>query len=185
MEGLNSNNYFNYDDSWLSMPFTDKWLETYTFVKQHINTNYSKSKASKIIDEIKAVIYTLVHDGNTSEDMVLNTALLYLFVKHSEYNLDLLKDQYSNFVIDGVSFLLRTKNNVSNLNYVFDNKEYTYLNKIKLSEIIVALKFLKTNVNLEKNNLLDYASTIVDRYEGKTHRGLMKILKDTINSFNR
>ena len=55
MEEQILSNAVSYDESWLSMPFCDKWKETYNFAKKHITENFNKKLASHFVDDIKAV----------------------------------------------------------------------------------------------------------------------------------
>lgn len=184
MENTETTDFISYDDNWLSMPFSDKWLETFDFVKNYISENISKNLASNMVDEIQAVLYTLVHDGDTNEDMVLKTALLYLLAKKTGYNIDLVKKDYDKFTFKGAKLLL-DRENPDYLNNVFLNDDYAYLNKIKLAEYIVSLNRLKSSKDIvERTRKTKLIQHVIKTYEGKTHRGLMNMLKETLKSFN-
>lgn len=168
------------DNSWLTLSFTKEWKNTYTFVEDYLNENLSKKLAEKIMSDIKAVIYVLVHDGNGCEDIVLKTALLYLFCKKTGSDIKRLADNFSRYVITGASILL-DKNNPDYLETIFNNDEYTYLNKIKLAEYIAVIKSLKEKKDTETlNKKLETAKYIVKKYENQTHKGLMSLLKSLI-----
>ena len=67
------------------------------------------------------------------------------------------------------------------LENVFNNDEYTYLNKIKLAEYIAVIKSLKEKKDTETlNKKLETAKFIVKKYENQTHKGLMSLLKSLI-----
>ncbi|MBQ9792818.1 MAG: hypothetical protein IJW32_03665 [Clostridia bacterium] len=177
-------NAVSYDDSWLSMPFTGNWKETYYFAKNNIKDNFNKKLASHIVDDIKAVLYHLVHDGNTYEDMVLNTAVLYLLVKKTGYDINLIQKKYDKFTYEGVKLLL-DRENPDYLKNTFENDDFAYLNKIKLAEYIASLNKLTNSKDVvektRKKKLVEY---VVKTFEGKTHRGLMTLLKQTLKDFN-
>lgn len=168
------------DNSWLTLSFTKEWKNTYSFVEDYLNENLTKKLAEKIMEDIKAVIYVLVHDGNGCEDIVLKTALLYLFCKKTGNDISRLADNFSPYVINGASLLL-DKNNSNYLDNIFDNEEFAYLNKIKLAEYISVIKSLKSKKDKEAlDKKIATAKYVIKKYENKTHKGLMAILKSLV-----
>ena len=184
MEEQILSNAVSYDESWLSMPFCDKWKETYNFAKKHITENFNKKLASHFVDDIKAVLYNLVYHGKTYEDMVLNTAVLYLLVKKTGYDIKKIEKDYDKYTYEGVKLLL-DRDNPEYLNIVFINNDFAYLNKIKLAEYIASLDKLSNSDDIvektRKKKLVEY---VIKTFNGKTHRGLMELLKQTFKNFN-
>lgn len=177
-------NAVSYDDSWLSMPFAENWKETYDFAKKHIEDNFNKKLASHMVDDIKAVLYYLVHDGNAYEDMVLNTAVLYLLVKKTGYNINLIEKDYDKFTYEGIKLLL-DRENPDYLKNIFENDDFAYLNKIKLAEYIATLNKLSNSEDVvEKTRKKKLIEHVIKTFNGKTHRGLMALLKQTLKDFN-
>ena len=168
------------DNSWLTLSFTKDWKNTYTFVEDYLNENLNKKLAEKIMNDIKAVIYVLVHDGSGYEDIVLKTALLYLFCKKTGTDVERLSENFSTYVITGAKLLL-DKTNKKYLDNIFDNEEFSYLNKIKLSEYISVIKNLKEKKDTDAlNKKVDTAKYVVNKYGKQVHKGLLQILKSLI-----
>ena len=169
------------EDDWLTLSFNDgEWKTILASAEEYINKNINKKLATTMLTEIKAVLYTLVHDGNAYEDVVIETALLYLLTKKAILSFENLEEVYPDFITKAVAILLDYKN-PEYLNNIFNSEDYPYLNKIKLSELIVKLKNLDKEKDLEKQKeKTSEAKTIVKKYDGLTHKGLMESLKSLI-----
>lgn len=177
-------NAVSYDDSWLSMPFTGNWKETYYFAKNYIKDNFNKKLSSAMVDNIRAVLYYLVHNGNAYEDLVLNTAILYLLVKKTGYDINLIQKNYDKFTYEGVKLLL-DRENPDYLKNTFENDDFAYLNKIKLAEYIASLNKLTNSKDVfEKTRKKKLIEHVIKTFDGKTHKGLMTLLKQTLKDFN-
>ena len=57
---------------------------------------------------------------------------------------------------------------------IFENKKMPYLNKIKLAEYICQLEKCESISN--RFRVLAESKKVVDLFNGKTHKGLMKML---------
>ena len=168
----------NFDENWLSLPVDSRWQDTLLFVENCVN-NANKKVAANIMNKIRAVINVLVNDGSTYESIVLKTALLYLLVTKTGYSISKLEEDYDKYIIEGVKALADTEN-PDYINNVFNNY-IEYLHKIKLAEFIVDARLIQENTNLEeKTKKLALYKKVVNDYEGKTHRGLMNLLKSLI-----
>lgn len=168
----------HFNESWLSMPIDSKWQDTLLFVEDCVK-NANEKIANNIMNKIRAVVCVLVNDGSTYESIVLKTALLYLLVAKTGYSISKLEEKYDKYIIDGVKILADTEN-PNYLEIVFDG-DIEYLHKIKLAELIVDARLTQENTNLEeKAKKLNLYQKVVNDYEGKTHRGLMNLLKSLI-----
>ena len=72
--------------------------------------------------------------------------------------------------------ILLNDNNTSQLNAIFSNNKYAYLNKIKLAELIVLLSNAKEQKIVDKVKLLTIVDNIINNYKTKSHKKLMKLL---------
>ena len=169
------------EDDWLNLSFNDgEWKTILASAEEYINKNINKKLAETMLTEIKAVLYTLVHDGNAYEDVVIETALLYLLVKKAVLSFENLEGVYPDFITKAVAVLLDYKS-PNYLKNIFKSVDYPYLNKIKLSELIVKIKNLSESGEKEKLiEKIDEAKKIVKSFDGITHKGLMGDLKSLI-----
>lgn len=170
------NMYFS--ENWLSANVDSGWQDTLLFVENCVN-NANEKIAKNIMNRIRAVVNVLVNDGSTYESIVLKTALLYLLVTKTGYSISKLEENYDKYVIEGVKALADTEN-PNYIDNIFNNY-IAYLHKIKLAELIVDAKLMQENTNLEeKAKKRPLFEKVIKDYEGKTHRGLMNLLKSLV-----
>ena len=75
-------------------------------------------------------------------------------------------------------------NSSKELDEIFLNKSYAYLNKIKLVEYIYMLKNIKNEDLVNKMKVLAKVDNVIKNYKTKTHKKLMNILIETRNKID-
>ena len=167
----------DFDDD-IVLPFTNEWKTVYNFVVKKIREN--SANASALENDLNENIEIIIKDGEGYEDIVLKTAMLYFLVKNTNFDMQELEQNYSQSVINGVK-LLHNDNNIKGLDDIFLNKQYAYLNKIKLAEYIVMLKQLNHQI-VDKIKALAKVDNVIKNYKTKTHKKLMGLLIETRNN---
>ncbi len=137
MDEINNSEITNLDEDWF-MPVSNEWKKCFDFVKDYCTANFNKEKSAGVLNKITNIISLLINHGNVNENVVLKTAILYVFVQETNYSLTKIKSDFSKPVYEGVCELLNTqqKEKSSYLKSVFSNIKYSYLGKIKLCEYI-------------------------------------------------
>ena len=117
------------------------WKKTFKTIELSLKDFGDDSNSAQILSKITNMINVLVRYGLVSEDIVLETAQLYVFIKEAGLDIEVLKQSYSEFVIEGVSCLcMQNLNDIKT--HVFENEKYRYLGKIKIAEYIVELAWI-------------------------------------------
>lgn len=153
-------------------PFSNTWKKTYEAIEQSLNEFGDEKEKNRILDKVAKMVNILVRNGNTYEDIVLETAQLYIFSKESEIDADIFEKTYGKYVVQGVKCLNQKLNSNEALENVFKNQEMRYLSKIKLSEYLIELSS-RGSVSKE---LLEEIDEVIKIYNQSTHKGLMKLL---------
>jgi len=164
-------------DEDIVLPFTVEWKNVYNFVVKKIN----ETKTTHLIDLLDEFLTILIKDGDTQEDIVLKTAMLYFAARNTHIEMQEIEQKYSQLIVDGVNILLNDSSNTQ-LDNIFINKKYGYLGKIKLAEYITTLNNLKNKELVEKIKYIAQVENIFKRYKGKTHKKLLNILIQTKNN---
>lgn len=153
-------------------PFSNTWKKTYNAIEKSLQEFGDLTERERILKKVAGMVNVLVRHGTTYEDIVLETAQVYIFSK--ETNLDALQfeNAFGRYVVEGAKVLNQELNTDDKVAQVFENKEMRYLGKIKIAEYIVEL-VLNSDVS---KRLLSEIDTVINKYEKNTHKGLMKIL---------
>ena len=139
--------------------------------KEIINFDALKQELSDVIIDEKKEKYQLTWPGKKQAIVNANSPINKTLrpLKNKSVNFDSTKNIY----IEG-----------DNLD-VLKLLQESYLNKIKLAEYIISLNKLKSSKDIvERTRKTKLIQHVIKTYEGKTHRGLMNMLKETLKSFN-
>lgn len=159
-------------------PFLKTWKKTFKVIEQSLKDFGDEEKKDQILGKITNIINLLVRFGDTEEDLVLETAQLYIFVKEAGLDVEILRQSYSKFVIDGVCCLCQTE--LENIKkQVFENENYKYLGKIKIAEYLVELVS-----NASKGKLIE-VDEIIKLYKNKSNKKLMNMLIEERKNQNK
>ncbi len=167
MEIISNENFeLNNLEDWETFPIKKTWKNNFDYIKNSIVGMISKDQEKKIISKIDRMIHILVEESGVYEDIVLNTAQLYVFFDAIKSSTQNFKDLYSKYELKGVEVLIN-----NNLDEVFNNTEMLYLEKIKLAEYI-AIYETKGN----DNKLDEEIDFVVKNYYKVLNKNLLKIL---------
>ena len=163
------------------LPFTNEWKKTYGYAMRKIEESSKNFEQVKF--QLDSVLNVIIKDGQVYEDVVLKTTILYFLAKNNFVDVEELKQNYSEIILENIEILLNDSNNKA-LDEIFLNKKYAYLNKIKLAELIALLNNTDNNKIINKIKLLTQVNTIIKNYKAKTHKKLMTMLIETANKAN-
>ena len=178
MEILNNNSVVELGEDYVELPFAGSVEESFNFVQAILDENNLSNLKLKVLENISNVVDILVEHGNVHENLVLDTAQLFIMAKHSGINLDCAKDFFGKHSIAAAKLILNDFHTIEkNIKYLFENEDYPFIAKIKIADIIFELKNLKTK-SARKNHLaFKEAEFILATYEQNFQKGLINQLK--------
>lgn len=153
---------------------TNGWKKTFETIKRTLTDVCNEQESERVINKIYKVIEILIREASTYEDLVINIAQIYLFVKETNLDLQMLKKIYGEKFIDAVNVLNNNFDKKAHLKAIFENEEYKFLGKIKLAELIEEMISSK---QIEKETLLEI-DEIIKLYQNNANQKLIKILKE-------
>ena len=153
-------------------PFAKTWKKTYEAIEGALNDFGKSDEKERILNKVSHIVNVLVRFGTTYEDLVLETAEVYVFSKEANLNAEDFEKTFGRYVVDGIKALNQPLNSHAKMKEVFDNKEFRYLGKIKIAEYLVDL-VLNDSVSKE---YLDEIDDVIKVYGNRVHRKLMKML---------
>ena len=155
-------------------PFLINWKSTLALAKKYIKKNYDKNEQIYILSKLNDFIETLIIEGNTTEDVVIKTGIVFYTQKLTNCNTIVVFPKLSIPVHEGLDILL------NNPEKVFSNLKYSYLNKIKICECITELKYeTKKNENIK---LMAEVDRIIKKYNNISNKNLMSLLIKSRNA---
>lgn len=150
------------------------WKITFETIKRTLIDVVDAGECERIVNKIYKVIDILVREASTYEDLVINIAQIYLFVKNTNLDSKMLEKVYGKKFIDAVNVLNNNLTGKAYLKAIFENKQYKFLGKIKLAELI---EIITSNKQVSKETLSEI-DEIIASYQDNANQKLMKILKE-------
>jgi len=171
----------SFDDDFVGfeIPQSKGWKKSFKFIENFSKNNFNNEESERVVKDTRNMLELLVKEGNAYEDLVLNTALLYYFIKKTGVDFESIKQNFDHTITEGVEVLLS-----NNLKEIFESKTMAYLNKIKLAEYVLYLTAPKTDNLVESIKAEKEINEVIKKYNGKTHKGLMKLLINTKQEVN-
>lgn len=161
-------------DKVLTFPTT--WKKTFKIIEKSLDDFCDDAKKTFILNKIINIIGLLVSYGGTEENIVLETAQLYILINESDAGFENLTQTYSKHIIESVRCLCQKE--LSQIKeQVFENKNYRYLSKIKVAEYLFEL------VSNDKSHLFEI-DEIIKNYKGRCNKKLMNMLIEARGSLN-
>lgn len=161
------------EDSWKKLPEQHNWKQVYSKAKYFLMSKLEEDQANDVISKIDSIVKMLVSNGDTYESLVLEIAVVYALIANTQFELKDLNLGINQYIEEGVKTLILAKEQ-DDLKSIFENKKMPYLNKIKLAEYICQLEKCESISN--RFRVLAESKKVVDLFNGKTHKGLMKML---------
>lgn len=149
------------------------WKKTFETIKRTLVDVVDASECERIVNKIYKVINILVKEASTYEDLVINIAQIYLFVKNTNLDSKVLEKIYGKRFIDAVNVLNNNLTGSAHLKMIFESEQYKFLGKIKLAELI---EIITSNEQVSKQTLLEI-DEIIKIYQNNANQKLMKLLK--------
>ena len=125
------------------MPFSKKWKDVFACIENVLGNKVSVNRKEQILNKIAQIVHTLVTQAHVYEDIVLNTAQLYIFAKETNFDFHDFEERCGKYVIEGVEMLLS-----NDLKVIFENTSLLYIATIKIAEYLIELTENKNNKTL-------------------------------------
>lgn len=154
--------------------FAGGWKNTFETISRTLDSLDNNQEKERILNKIAGVINILVRNASTYEDLVINIAQIYIFMKETSLNAKDFENVYGKKVVDAVGSLNNNLTGESHLKMIFENEEYKFLGKIKLAEII---ETITSNEQISPELLLEI-DEIIKIYQNNANQKLMKLLKE-------
>lgn len=164
-------------DDDFTLPFLNNWKKTLVEAKKYINDSFDGEKQKEITNKLNNFLKILVTYGNTTEDVVIKTAIYYYLIKEISFDFNISKESLSQPVKEGIEIL------TSNFEEGLKCKKYGYLNKIILSKLICDFENIDTLSQTTKIKLIAKTDKVLKDFNSNTHGKLLKILTEKRNSF--
>ena len=174
MDFIENNIFVNFDEYDNDLPFAGNLKDTFYKIEEIIDANRCEKNKLSVLKNIADVVDCLIDVGNVQERIVLDTAQLYVLIKHTGIDEEKIKSYFGNHVIDGAKLMLKNFNDIAiNLRNIFENEKYLYLSKIKIADIIVELKAYQSYEEMEAN-------IILEKFNHLSHKQLISKLSEII-----
>ena len=153
-------------------PFADTWKKTYDAIERSLQEDTDLRDKERILEKIAGLVNVLVRYGTTYEDIVLETAQVYVFSKEAGVDASNFERIFGKYVIEGAKCLNQKLDTEEKIKSVFENAEMKYLGKIKIAEYIIDLVLN----GKDSKDLLIEIDAVLNKYKDKSHKGLIKLL---------
>lgn len=153
-------------------PFAKTWKTTYETIEASLNDYGDEKEKERILKKISHIVNVLVRFGNTYEDIVLETAELYVFAKEAGLDSTMFENVYGKHVSKGVQILCQDAENEQRLKDIFENREIRYLAKIQVAEYLVDFVLKKSS----SKKFIEEVDYVLNNYGKRVHKNLMDML---------
>ena len=178
MEFIDEKVIVDFNDYDNLLPFMGDLKQSFSKIEEIIDKNgFSKDKLS-ILKNIVEVVDYLAEFGNVHEQLVFDTAQVYILFKFTALEIEKVEKYFSKYVLLGAKIMVENFHNFDlYMKNVFDNDEFTYLSKIKIADYIFELKSYKAKADMKKSMFYKQAQVIIDKFGDMSQKGLMNELK--------
>lgn len=180
MELFDENSNYDFSEGYADLPFVGNFEKSYLKIEKLLNEHNEEKNKLKVLKNIIEVINLLMDIGNGYEELLLDTAQLYILLKHTGLDVNNVNKYFDKYAIAGSKILSeKSFDREEYINSIFENKEYMYLGKIKIADYIFELQEFGKK-NLKDNGKLDEIKMVISKYEEKSHKDLMTKLKKMV-----
>lgn len=174
MEIFEDNTIVDFDDYDIELPFAGNLKDSFLKIEEIIRVNKIENLKMQILKNIVGVVDCLATFGNVHEQIVFDTAQIYVLMKYTAINESKIKGYFGDISIAGAKIMVENFENFEvYLKNIFENEEYRYLAKIKIADYIFEINQKTNNTILKKQ-----AREIIKRYGDKSQKGLINKLKE-------
>lgn len=161
-------------------PFSKTWKKTFETIEKSLKVINNEQEKERILQKVASVVNVLVRYGTTYEDVVLETAELYVFARETGLDASFFKQSYGKEMVESIDCLNNSLDSEEKRKAVFENPKQRYLGKIKIADYIVELTQNKVH---SKQYLLEI-DKVIDVYNQNSHKALMKMLIEERKKIN-
>ena len=159
------------------LQFSGSWKKTYEAIELSLADFEDELEKERILNKIAGIINVLVRFGRTYENIVVETAELFVFSKEAGLDSNIFEKTYGKYISDGVACLNQSLDSDEKRKSIFENQDLKYLAKIKIAEYIVDLL---ANSSVSKELLLEI-DDVIKNYNQSAYGGLMNMLIEERN----
>ena len=153
-------------------PFSKTWKKTFEAIEESLKELNDEIEKERILQKVLNIVNFLVRYGTTYEDIVLETAELYIFSREAKIDPIFFEKSYGESIVDSVICLNNDLNTEEKRKNVFENPNHRYLGKIKIADYLVELT---QNESLSKEYIQEI-DEVIKNYKERSHKALMKML---------
>ena len=153
-------------------PFSKTWKKTFEAIEQSLKVINNEQEKERILQKVSNIVNILVRYGTTYEDLILETAQLYVFSREAGLDPKTFEKAYGKSIVESVICLNNSLDSEEKRKAVFENEKHRYLGKIKIADYLVELAE-RPSISAEYKLEID---EVIKNYENRSHKGLMKML---------
>lgn len=153
-------------------PFSKTWKKTFEAIEKSLKELNNESEKERILQKVSNIVNVLVRYGTTYEDIVLETAELYVFASEAKIDPKFFERAYGKGMVESVVSLNKELDTDEKLKEVFENQKHKYLGKIKIANYLVEMA---QNESISKEYIAEI-DAVIKNYKERSHKGLMKML---------
>ena len=161
-------------------PFSKTWKKTFETIEKSLKLLDDEQEKERILQKIVSVVNVLVRYGTTYEDVVLETAELYIFARETGIDESFFKQSYGKEMVESIVCLNKALDSEEKRKAVFENQKHRYLGKIKIADYIVEL----TQTGSISKEYLSEIDEVIESYNQNSHKALMKMLIEERKKIN-
>lgn len=170
----------DFSSDYFDLPFAGDIEASFDKIENLLKNERLENLKLAVLKNAAEVIELLTGFGNAYEELVLDTAQLYILAKLTKLNLDKAATYFDKYAIEGAKILANnTLLEEEYIKSVFENREYRYLAKIKIADYIFEIKE-NGKQRCKQSGKLDEIKKIINLYGEKSQKDLMKYLKEII-----
>lgn len=177
MEIVDENIVVDFSEEDDLLPFSGNIKDSFYKIEHILDENNLSSSKLLVLKNTMEVVDYLVGLGNVQEQLVIDTALVYILLKHVDVNEKILVDYFNKFVISGAFDMVKNIDNFEfNSKLVFENRDHLYLSKIKVADYIFELKSFDNENDMRKSSIYRQVKIIIERYRTNLQKDLLNEL---------
>lgn len=181
MEFIDENIVVDFNDYDILLPFAGDLNRSFEKIEEIIDNNGFSGNKLLILRNIVEVVDYLAEQGNVQEQLVFDTAQLYIMLKYTAMEISKVQNYFGKYVVEGSKLMVENFENFElYMKNIFENSEFLYLSKIKIADYIFELKQFKSKSDMKKSVYYSQAQEILKKYGDVLQKGLINELKGVI-----
>jgi len=174
MEVLNDNSFVDFNEEDIEIPFSGNIEASFLNVQKVLEENNQGKLKLEVLKSISSILNYLAEYGNVHENLVFETAQLYVLIKHSKLDLIKAEKYFAKFALEACADLIKKEKDIDEyITNIFENKKFTFISKIKIAELIYELENQKIKA---ENEFYKEAVCVLSKYAQNSQKDLIEKL---------